>query len=108
MGGMPSQDKSSMPPSAAAFPNGSGATPVPQAVAPEGATSTEKKSKKDKGNDVKMVYSDNEVSPEEKMAKLPRYAFTPERKEETVLGEAATAAVTGPVEGGTEEVAVVG
>ena len=99
-----------MPPSAAAFSNGAGATPVPQGLsagaAPEGAAPSEKKSKRDKGNDVKMVYSDNEVSPEEKMAKLPRYAFTPEKKEETVLGNATTAAVTGAVEGGTEEVAV--
>ncbi|KAI4140779.1 MAG: hypothetical protein L6R39_005660 [Caloplaca ligustica] len=32
----------------------------------------EKKGKKDKDKNVKMVYSDNEVSPEEKMAQLPR------------------------------------
>jgi len=57
----------------------------------------EKKTKKDKGKDkpVKLMYSDNEMSPEEKMAKLPRYAFVPDRKPETVLGEATTAAVTG-------------
>lgn len=57
----------------------------------------EKKSKKDKEKDksVKLVYSDNEMSPEEKMAKLPRYAFVPDRKPETVLGDATTAAVTG-------------
>lgn len=36
----------------------------------------EKKSKKDKDKS-KLVYSDNEVSPEEKMAQLPRYAFVP-------------------------------
>lgn len=35
-----------------------------------------KKSKKDKA--VRMVYSDNEISPEERMAKLARYAFAPE------------------------------
>lgn len=40
----------------------------------------EKKGKKDKDKNVKMVYSDNEVSPEEKMAQLPRYAFAPEGK----------------------------
>lgn len=59
--------------------------------------SGEKKTKKDKDKDksVKLVYSDNEMSPEEKMAKLPRYAFVPDRKPETVLGEATTAAVTG-------------
>lgn len=55
----------------------------------------EKKTKKDKDKPVKLVYSDNETSPEEKMAKLPRYAFVPDHKPETVLGEAITAAVTG-------------
>ncbi|GME22522.1 hypothetical protein GTA08_BOTSDO11874 [Neofusicoccum parvum] len=36
----------------------------------------------------KLVYSDNDVSPEEKMAKLPRYAFNPaeRRKDDTVVG----------------------
>lgn len=37
----------------------------------------EKRSKKDKDKNMKLVYSDNDVSPEEKMAKMPRYAFTP-------------------------------
>ena len=40
------------------------------------APAEEKKSKKDKDKS-KLVYSDNEVSPEEKMAQLPRYAFVP-------------------------------
>lgn len=35
----------------------------------------EKKTKKEKDKNMKLVYSDNEVSPEEKMAQLPRYAF---------------------------------
>ncbi|KAL8769568.1 MAG: hypothetical protein Q9209_004500 [Squamulea sp. 1 TL-2023] len=38
----------------------------------------DKKGKKDKA--AKLVYSDNEVSPEEKMAHLPRYAFAPDGK----------------------------
>ncbi|KAL8690849.1 MAG: hypothetical protein Q9218_003798 [Villophora microphyllina] len=46
---------------------------------PEGATE-DKKGKKDKDKNTKMMYSDNEVSPEEKMAHLPRYAFAPEGK----------------------------
>jgi hypothetical protein len=58
-------------------------TPAPEAT--EKAESVEKKSKKDKDKNTRMVYSDNEVSPEEKLAKLPRYAFVPENKEETVL-----------------------
>ncbi|ESZ92761.1 hypothetical protein SBOR_6873 [Sclerotinia borealis F-4128] len=51
----------------------------------------EKKSKKDKP--MKMIYSDNDVSPEEKMAKMPRYAFVPDGKIETSL-EDSVAAVT--------------
>lgn len=46
--------------------------------APESKTSEgveEKKGKKEKDKNMKLVYSDNEVSPEEKMARLPRYAF---------------------------------
>jgi hypothetical protein len=39
------------------------------------ALAKEKKSKKDKDKPSKLVYSDNEVSPEEKMARLSRYAF---------------------------------
>ena len=35
----------------------------------------EKKGKKEKEKNMKLVYSDNEVSPEEKMAQMPRYAF---------------------------------
>lgn len=36
----------------------------------------------------KLVYSDNDVSPEEKMAKLARYAFNPaeRKKDEKVVG----------------------
>ena len=37
----------------------------------------EKKGKKDRDKSMKLMYSDNEVSPEEKMAKMPRYAFAP-------------------------------
>lgn len=47
---------------------------------------TDKKGKKEKDKGTKMVYSDNQISPEEKMAKLPRYAFVPNGKRETVLG----------------------
>jgi hypothetical protein len=43
---------------------------------------------------LQSLYSDNEMS-RKKMAKLPRYAFVPDRKPEVVLGEATTAAVTG-------------
>jgi hypothetical protein len=53
----------------------------------------EKPAKKEKSKAARMVYSDSETSPEEKMARLPRYAFVPESKEGTVLGDATTAAV---------------
>lgn len=58
-------------------------TPVPE-IKPTAEVS-EKKSKKDRGN-IRMVYSDSELSPEEKMSKMPRYAFVPET-ETAVLNE---------------------
>ena len=94
-----------------------GAYPVPGTVPPPSSTpvpppapsevkletkgtdgSTDKKAKKDKDKDVKLVYSDNDISPEEKMATLSRYAFEPREREETVLGNV-TAAVTGVASG---------
>lgn len=63
------------------------ATPQPDVAKAEPA---EKKSKKDKPT--KMVYSDNEISPEEKMALMPRYAFIPEGKTEPSPIEEATLA----------------
>ncbi len=41
-----------------------------------GDAGAEKKSKKDKEKNMRMVYADTEVSPEEKMALLPRYIWT--------------------------------
>lgn len=77
-------------------------TPAPISAQEPAAAATpevsEKKSKKDRGT--KMVYSDNEVSPEEKMAKTPRYAFVPDGKDDTVLVEAAQPAVAGTVDDG--------
>lgn len=72
-------------------------SPTPK---PEG-TAEEKPSKKEKekAKATKLIFSDNETSPEEKMAKLPRYAFVPDQKGETVLGDASTAAVAGIVTG---------
>jgi hypothetical protein len=58
----------------------------------------EKKSKKEKDKSkTRLVYSDNETSPEEKMASLPRYAYVPDHRGETVLAEAITAAVSRPL-----------
>ena len=38
------------------------------------------KKDQEKPKSTRLVYSDNEISPEEKMALLPRYAFTPAQK----------------------------
>jgi hypothetical protein len=56
----------------------------------------EKKIKKEKEKDkaTKLVYSDNEVSPEEKMARLPRYAFAPKDTGKLAVADV-TPAVTG-------------
>ncbi|KAE8348075.1 hypothetical protein BDV28DRAFT_115312 [Aspergillus coremiiformis] len=59
----------------------------------------EKPTKKDKSKQARLVYFDNETSPEEKMAKLPRYAFVPNRLGETALEEQVPAAVAGAERG---------
>ncbi|KAI4243394.1 MAG: hypothetical protein LQ352_007050 [Teloschistes flavicans] len=59
------------------------ATSALSAAKPEAKSqdvTADKKGKKEKDKNMKLVYSDNEVSPEEKMAHLPRYAFVPEGK----------------------------
>ena len=40
----------------------------------------EKEKEKEKPKSTRLVYPDNEISPEEKMASMARYAFIPERK----------------------------
>jgi hypothetical protein len=55
--------------------------PAPTSQTVEVATEEKApKKEKDKNKASKLVYSDNDVSPEEKMARMPRYAFTPEKK----------------------------
>jgi hypothetical protein len=81
--------------------------PVPSVNDSAGATNdvtekpadgTEKPSKKDKTKQTRMSYSDQMISPEEKMAEIPRYAFSRDRfKQETVLGEIPDATVTGTI-----------
>jgi hypothetical protein len=46
--------------------------PTPPQAAPTAAPD-----KKGKEKNVRLMYSDNEISPEEKMAMNPRYAFVP-------------------------------
>jgi hypothetical protein len=66
------------------------------AAAAKTAESTEKPAKKDKSKPTRMIYVDETISPEEKMARLPRYSFVPSRKN-TVLGELPAAVVTGTI-----------
>ena len=66
-------------------------------AAPAKEATEEKTSKKDKSKQAKLVYSDNETSPEEKMAKLSRYAFVPDQRGETALGELPSSTVVGPI-----------
>lgn len=53
----------------------------------------EKKVRKEKDKNIKLVYSDNDVSPEEKMAQLPRYAFTPKGEKEGMAAETTTSSI---------------
>jgi len=56
------------------------ATPAERAIAPpleEAAETKAGKKEKEKAKPTRLVYSDNETSPEEKMALLSRYKFTP-------------------------------
>ena len=92
----PTSNVTSNAPTAAATP-----TPAPETTEKTESTEKteqgEKKAKKEKP--VKMIYSDNDLSPEEKMAMMPRYAFVPEGKTETILVDAATLpSVTGTVD----------
>jgi hypothetical protein len=70
-----------------------------QAAATAAPPTEEKPTKKDKSKQSRLVYSDNETSPEEKMAKLPRYAFVPNPLGETALEEQIPATVTGAERG---------
>jgi hypothetical protein len=87
LGQGPESAVTSTAPTATATP-----TPAPETSdKPESAEKTEqgeKKAKKEKP--IKMIYSDNDLSPEEKMAMMPRYAFVPDGKTETSLVDAAT------------------
>jgi hypothetical protein len=89
----PASTVTSNAPTAAATP-----TPAPETTdTTEKTEQGEKKAKKEKS--IKMIYSDNDLSPEERMAMMPRYAFVPEGKTETILVDAATLpGITGTVD----------
>lgn len=76
-----------------------GAAPVSaddQTDKPAEATE-EKPTKKDKSKQARLVYSDNEFSPEEKMAGLPRYAFVPNRQGETTVETVPPSTIVGTI-----------
>lgn len=86
-------------------PSGADKTPTPgaapvsaddQTAKPAEATE-EKPTKKDKSKQVRLVYSDNEFSPEEKMAGLPRYAFVPNRQGETTVETVPPSIIVGTI-----------
>jgi hypothetical protein len=54
-----------------------GIRPPTKAADEAAGAAADKKGKKDKDKNTRMVYADTDVSPEEKMALLPRYAFVP-------------------------------
>jgi hypothetical protein len=66
------------------------------AAKPEG---TEKPAKKEKVKPpVRMVYFHETLSPEERMAQLPRYAWKPDHSEETTLGDVPASNIVGAVQ----------
>ena len=75
---------------AAAGARNNGAEKTPAETPVEHGNNKKEKSKPK----TRLVYSDNEVSPEEKMAGFARYAFVPDRKEKTAVG-GPTVAITG-------------
>lgn len=63
------------------------ATPEPSKVAGANGTTNAPLTKSiGKKQKLRMMYNDPHISPEEKMAAMPRYAFTPKRSGQKVLG----------------------
>lgn len=74
-----------------ASPSGNGVTPA------EAPKTEEKQTKKEKPK-TRLVYNDETTSPEEKMAQLPRYAFSRDQfPKQTALGEVPGAVVVGAI-----------
>ena len=46
-------------------------------AAPKLSKEEERRLRKEREKNMKLIYSDNDISPEEKMAEMPRYAFVP-------------------------------
>jgi hypothetical protein len=81
--------KGEIPSNPAVVPEAAAVSTPPPGTADksDNAEKPEKKSKKEKPS--RMVYSDNDLSPEERMAMMPRYAFIPAGKTESSLVDAA-------------------
>ncbi|KAM5463313.1 hypothetical protein MauCBS54593_007520 [Microsporum audouinii] len=73
------------------------AKPSPAPGTPEEGAAG-KPSKKEKAKSTRLVYSDNEISPEEKLSRLPRYAFVPESRDEAAVEETAVEPAAGSEE----------
>lgn len=57
------------------------------------------KPKKEKAKPaIRLVYNDDTLSPEEKMAQLPRYAYVPDKSTQTALGELPGNAIVGAIQ----------
>lgn len=98
-------------PTTPVYPNGS-TTPAPAQVpsdgnaqaaaeteAPAETEATEKPAEKPKAKpEIRQIYSHETISPVERMAQLPRYAWNPDRGDETVLVDVPSSTVVGAVQ----------
>ncbi|KAI2739939.1 hypothetical protein DTO012A8_9972 [Penicillium roqueforti] len=97
-------------PAPSGYSNGSSARPTENAfpvdnqisgAANDAASKTEgsSKPKKEKAKPaIRMIYNDDTLSPEEKKAQLPRYAYVPDKSTQTVLGEIPGNAIVGAIQ----------
>ncbi|KAK9854704.1 hypothetical protein MYU51_003947 [Penicillium brevicompactum] len=78
-------------------------TPIDDQVSGAQATAqteaSDKPAKKEKAKPaVRMIYNHDTLSPEEKMAQLPRYVWTPDHSTETVLGDVPGSTIVGAIQ----------
>lgn len=98
-------------PAISGYSNGSSAQPTENVSTPvddqisgaasDVASKTEgiSKPKKEKTKPaVRLVYNDDTLSPEEKMAQLPRYAYVPDKSTQTALSELPGNAIVGAIQ----------
>ena len=98
-------------PAPSGYSNGSSARPTENVCTPvdnhisgaanDAASQTEggNKPKKEKAKPaIRMIYNDDTLSPEEKKAQLPRYAYVPDKSTQTVLGDVPGNAIVGAIQ----------